>query len=554
METSVPPVTPGQSRRRNHSVDPTAKKPKRQKRETDAFANPFWPGSTEDPEYFFDGGLRKVKPYFWTYNAYVKKRWMGRTLIDVFVSEFKDSTEEYYRKAIGSRLIVVNGKPIQPDYVLRDGDRISHSIHRHEPPVTAQPIEIVDTLSVQGVVVISKPAGLTVHSSGRYHQNTLLHILRREYGEVFGDSTPQLVNRLDRLTSGLMLIASTVERCREMERALRSRSVRKEYVCRVLGVFPETPITVDKHMLTVSHKLALNSVADDPSHPDAKHAVTEFERVSTNGFTSVVRARPRTGRTHQIRVHLQWLGGWCGRSWYRTPKSYGSGSTGFPIANDPLYCNSFWTSALSNPPTSTTPAATTVAAPSVSTSTARAVADAMLSQSRIYEDRRRAEMERRLHAAFDAVPDSVANSRTQCEGHAERGGAAEPPKRIPCMDCVSPLPDPVPDLLQMWLHAYEYENVPGEVFVEEEEVGEVGAEKENDEGLTEGSKKLGAESLGDSSSTSSVITDNFKLDTHPWKFWTRWPVWAQEDFEGDREIVERFASQYGRSGEGTTWE
>ncbi|KAJ3338840.1 hypothetical protein HDU93_008975, partial [Gonapodya sp. JEL0774] len=509
---------------------------KKARRETDCDGNPFWPADSRDPEYYFEGGLRKVRPYFWTYNAHAKQRWLGRTLLDVFVSEFKDATEEYYRKAIESRLIVVSGRPISADYVIRDGDKISHSIHRHEPPVGCQEIEVVDKDSTPGVVVISKPAGLTVHPSGRYHHNTLLYILRREYSDLFGNGTPQLVNRLDRLTSGLMLIASTTERSREMDRALRGRSVKKEYICRVLGVFPENPVTVNQPMVTVSHKLALNSVVEDPSDPNAKPAITEFVRLSTNGFTSVVKARPRTGRTHQIRVHLQWLG--------------------FPIANDPLYCNNFWDNILSTnssqgtdssiadrsrmtgvPELNAAPDAHV--SPRPTSATAETVAKAMLTHSRAYEDARRAEMERRFHAAFNVPPESETDPAVT--------PVISPLKRIPCLDCASPLPDPQPELLCIWLHAYAYENVPGEVLIEADEKDEVPVVNGAHQTQVKPSEtpfNVSPNSRCVDSDSPSVAVAEFKLDTHPWRFQTDIPVWAREDFDGDRRIVSILARRY----------
>ncbi|KAJ1788119.1 DRAP deaminase, partial [Coemansia sp. RSA 2399] len=123
------------------------------------------------------------------------------------------------------------------------------------------------------------------------------------------------VNRLDRLTSGLMLIGLNANVARNMEVDFRLHRIQKEYICKVKGDFPPEHIVCDQPIRVVAHKLSLNCV--DPA--DGKPSTTEFQRLSGDGETSIVYCRPKTGRTHQIRVHLQFLG--------------------FPIANDPLYCN-----------------------------------------------------------------------------------------------------------------------------------------------------------------------------------------------------------------------
>lgn len=121
-------------------------------------------------------------------------------------------------------------------------------------------------------------------------------------------------NRLDRLTSGLMFLAKNSKGADSMSKQLRGREVRKEYLARVVGEFPLGEVVCEEPLTTVDPKVALNRV-----DPDGKEAKTAFKRISYDGETSIVRCMPFTGRTHQIRVHLQYLG--------------------HPIANDPVYSN-----------------------------------------------------------------------------------------------------------------------------------------------------------------------------------------------------------------------
>ncbi|KAJ2794500.1 DRAP deaminase [Coemansia guatemalensis] len=260
--------------------------------------------------YYTDGGLQRIRPYYHQFATYAKGRWVGRTIFDVFTKEFRDRNAEYYERAIEAGLIELNGKSVDKDTVVRNGDLVTHYIHRHEPPVTTQSLGIVRETE-DGLLVIDKPGSIPVHPSGRYSYNTVLRILEIKHG--YKSLFP--VNRLDRLTSGLMLIGLNADVARQLKTNMVEHTIQKEYVCKVVGKFPEGKIICDQPIRVVAHKLALNCVDTEQGKP----SLTEFERLRVDGDYSIVYCRPKTGRTHQIRVHLQFLG--------------------FPIANDPLYNN-----------------------------------------------------------------------------------------------------------------------------------------------------------------------------------------------------------------------
>lgn len=183
-------------------------------------------------------------------------------------------------------------------YEIKNGDCISHTIHRHEPPVSSRPVKIIHHDSESGLLVIDKPAGIPVHPSGRYHQNSIVTVVKLELG--FRDA--RACNRLDRLTSGVMFFGLTKKVASDMSTQLFERSVWKEYYCRVAGRFPEGEIKVDKPILTISPKHGLNRLRED-----GKPSCTVFERVfyDEKRDQSVVLAKPLTGRTHQIRYAPQ---------------------------------------------------------------------------------------------------------------------------------------------------------------------------------------------------------------------------------------------------------
>jgi tRNA pseudouridine32 synthase len=233
-----------------------------------------------------------------TYYTWAKERWHHKTLLEVFCSEFRDRTPEYYHAAIARGSVNVNGQVVDEKYKIQNGDCISHAIHRHEPPVSSRPVKIIHHDNESGLVVIDKPAGIPVHAAGRYHQNSIVTILRLEHG--FTDISP--CNRLDRLTSGVMMLGLNKNIASQIHAQLSQRSVFKEYYCRVTGLFPEGELTVDNPIATISPKHGLNRLKKD-----GKPSKTVFKRFlyDEKRDQSVVIAKPLTGRTHQIRYALR---------------------------------------------------------------------------------------------------------------------------------------------------------------------------------------------------------------------------------------------------------
>ncbi|KAJ1966547.1 DRAP deaminase [Dispira parvispora] len=399
------------------------------------------PLNMNDVEYYFENGLRKVKPYAFCYSTFVKGRWQGRTLLDVFTTEFRDQEPSYYRRAIEQGWITINGQKSSPETLLKGHDYLTHRIHRHEPPVTAQSPRVV--YQSEDVVVVDKPASMPVHPSGRYHHNTLLHILYKEFG--FKELSP--VNRLDRLTSGIVILARTTAVAQVYKSQMADRVVRKEYICKVWGDFPTGLIQCQEPVKTVAFKLGLNAV-----HPEGKPSKTWFEKIGSDGPYSLVKCRPVTGRTHQIRVHLQYLG--------------------FPIANDPLYCNpKVWGTQLGKAGETQTPEVIDRAIQNLTRldaeKDARQRADVPLDQLRSSKSGSGevtvSNPECPNFTSLSSSSSSLDSSPTkETQSPVIEQNRDYPPGFDPqCIQCqqylISPIPDPKPDQLLIWLHAYSYE-------------------------------------------------------------------------------------------------
>ncbi|PWN53924.1 pseudouridine synthase [Violaceomyces palustris] len=260
-------------------------------------------------------GLRKSDPYWYEFKTFAKQRWFGRELLEIFTTEFRDRTKEYYAWAIHTGICSVNGKRGTARQIVQDGDLITNRVHRHEPPVTDEPIKILHRDDESGILVIVKPGSVPVHSAGRYYKHTLVELIKKEHGIEH----LYTLNRLDRLTSGIMVAATNKKAASYIGGQFLAGLVNKAYVCRCRGEFPEGEVVCKEPILTIDRQSGVNIV-----HPLGKFCETVFIRLSYDPETdsSAVFCRPITGRTHQIRVHIQWLG--------------------HPICNDPIYGHGIW--------------------------------------------------------------------------------------------------------------------------------------------------------------------------------------------------------------------
>ncbi|CAH9061589.1 unnamed protein product [Cuscuta epithymum] len=278
-----------------------------------------WQTPANPPErhdYIYRNGIRYVKPYYFEFISHVKNRWAGKTIVDLFSEEFKGRSSDYYVAAVKSGRIQVNGKRVPVSYVVQSSQKISHFVHRHEPPVMAWDVEVL--CEEPEVLTVCKPASVPVHPCGQYRKNTILGILEAEHS-----LTPLFpIHRLDRLVSGLLILARSSSKADTFRQQIESGRVQKQYIARVIGVFPEDEQVVNANVNYNAREGRSTTEAGGNSVSgndlvNGKSASTKFMRICTDGKHSIVLCQPITGRTHQIRVHLQY--------------------TGHPIANDKLY-------------------------------------------------------------------------------------------------------------------------------------------------------------------------------------------------------------------------
>lgn len=296
-----------ENKRKLHEYVESMEKPKKVKLDPAQSRPGFLEERFNETSYYFDNGLRKVYPYYFTFTTYTKGRWVGRTLLEVFGKEFRAHSTDEYARHIEKGFLTINNERVTPEYVLRHNDLLSNVVHRHEVPVTFGTIDILHI--DKDIVVVNKPASIPVHPCGRYRHNTIIFLLAKEHNL----KDLKTIHRLDRLTSGVLMFGRTQNLARKLEAQIREREVNKQYVCRVEGKFPDS-VECEEPIQVVSHKIGVCKVS-----PKGKLCRTSFQLIGYNEKinTSVVLCKPYSGRMHQIRVHLQYLG--------------------YPIKNDPLY-------------------------------------------------------------------------------------------------------------------------------------------------------------------------------------------------------------------------
>ena len=221
-------------------------------------------------DYKYTASFRVVPPYRFEFGTSIKARWIGQPLLQVFSQEFPyfEDSVAYYTNAMKVGRLRVNDEVAPLEYRCRDGDVITHHVHRHEPPVTSHKVRI---LSDSGdLLVVDKPPSLPCHPGGRYRRNSLLAILAKEH-QLFDLHT---VHRLDRLTSGLLLIGKNKQVAEKVRQEFEQGSVKKMYLARVLGQLPPGRTLVDQPIACKSHREAIHCIREE----DGKPSQTAFTR------------------------------------------------------------------------------------------------------------------------------------------------------------------------------------------------------------------------------------------------------------------------------------
>lgn len=261
-----------------------------------------------EPSFVLDDG-RELYEHF----RFVADKGQQLLRVDKFLVERMEKTSRNrIQQAADADCIIVNGKPVKSSYKVKPGDVISIVMDRprYDFEIIPEDIPLDIVYEDKYLLVVNKPAGLVVHPGHGNYSGTLVNALAWHFKDdpEYDVSDPRLglVHRIDKDTSGLLVIAKTPEAKTFLGKQFFDKTTRREYVALVWGDFDESEGTIVGNIARNPRNKLQMAVMEDPSQ--GKHAVTHYRVLERFGYVSLVKCVLETGRTHQIRVHMLYKG------------------------------------------------------------------------------------------------------------------------------------------------------------------------------------------------------------------------------------------------------
>lgn len=235
----------------------------------------------------------------------------GQQLVRVdkfLVDRMERTSRNRIQQAADAGCIIVNGKSVKSSYKVKPFDVVSIVMDRprYEFEIIAEDIPLRIVYEDDYVLVVDKPAGLVVHPGHGNYSGTLVNALAWHFkgnpNYDVNDPRLGLVHRIDKDTSGLLVVAKTPEAKTNLGNQFFRKTTRREYVAVVWGDFKEDEGTIEGNITRNPRNKLQMMVSTDPEI--GKHAVTHYKVIERFGYVSVVKCVLETGRTHQIRVHM----------------------------------------------------------------------------------------------------------------------------------------------------------------------------------------------------------------------------------------------------------
>ena len=238
--------------------------------------------------------------------------------IDKYLMEELDYSRSKIQRMIENKAILVNDKEIKNSYVLKiDDEIIINDNYSEEVDIVPENIPLDIYYEDDYLLVVNKPSGMVVHPAAGNFSGTLVNALmyhcNNNLSSVNGSVRPGIVHRIDKDTSGLLLVAKNDEVHEDLAKQISEKTVLRKYVALVNGVINEDTATIDAPIGRDTNNRKKMAVTDI----NAKEAVTHFRVLERLKNATLIECKLETGRTHQIRVHLEYIG--------------------HPVVNDPVY-------------------------------------------------------------------------------------------------------------------------------------------------------------------------------------------------------------------------
>lgn len=239
--------------------------------------------------------------------------------IDAYLSENEEYSRMAIQRLINDGKIIVNGKKIKASYKVQNGDKIK--IEEEKPKeieLKAQNIPLEVLYEDNDIIVVNKPKGMVVHPANGNPDGTLVNaimaICKGSLSGIGGEIRPGIVHRLDKNTSGAIIIAKNDKAHIALSNQLKNHEIKKTYIALVRGIVKESNATIN--MPIARSKNDRKKMAVDKN---GKEAITHFKVLERFDDCTLLEVNIETGRTHQIRVHLSHIG--------------------YPIIGDDVYSN-----------------------------------------------------------------------------------------------------------------------------------------------------------------------------------------------------------------------
>ena len=240
--------------------------------------------------------------------------------IDKYIADNTDYSRNLILNLIKNGDILVNDSKIKPSYKVKQGDKITiNNVKTDTEDITHWDYHLDIVFEDDDIIIINKPSGMVVHPGNGNKDHTLVNALKSytdKLSDINGVERLGIVHRIDKDTSGLIMVAKTNKAHEILGEYFKEHSIKREYIALLCGIFPHDTATIDAPIGRDEKNRLRMTVTPNNS----KKAITHLEVLKRYkaGYT-LVKARLETGRTHQIRVHAKYIG--------------------YPVYNDPVYSN-----------------------------------------------------------------------------------------------------------------------------------------------------------------------------------------------------------------------
>lgn len=228
------------------------------------------------------------------------------------MNRIENATRNKIQQAAKEGNILVNDEPVKSNYKVKPMDVIrivfEHPPHEYLLAPEDLPLDIV--YEDEHLIVVNKEAGMVVHPGHGNYSGTLVNALAFHFENlpVGSNERPGLVHRLDKDTSGLLVVAKTEEAMADLSKQFHDKKPKREYIALVWGDVEADKGTIDGNIGRNPKNRLQNIVYEDDLEEEGRPAVTHYEVLDRFGYVTLVSCKLETGRTHQIRVHMKYIG------------------------------------------------------------------------------------------------------------------------------------------------------------------------------------------------------------------------------------------------------